>query len=271
MFRSRGRQNSDWSRDDIGDFFVPREEEYSWNDQKRSRQQSTDDAATVPRESEEGDDAEDEDEDKDEEEYMLTRRFTEGEVDRFVAMREQLWKRRQKRRGGGVEGAWWLDPLLFLYRARSMSGCQLLPSDIETPGASVRSSEDVAPALIEDSDRQMRSDSIVTLNAAEEKVFFKKVKKSMPKTQRCISDEILRKLDHERKGCTCKCCVEWNELRLEVRKGSWIKQRWKGRVLTRAKKLISQEHIHGLVLRKYLCLERICLILVSQAKCKRSI
>ena len=242
VFRSRSRQNSDWSREDVGDFFVPREEEYSWNDQKRITKPTN--GAVGSMESYEDDDTEEDEDEEEEEQYKLTRRFTEGELDRFVAMKEQLWRRRWRRKGGGVEGAWWLDPSLLLCRAWSMSSCDISLPAVEGP-ISVHSSEEAAPPLIEDSDVTRRSSSTVTLSAAEEKVFFEKIKKSMPKTQRCISDEILRKLDRERKGCACKCCEEWNELRLEVRKGSWIKQRWKGRVLRSAKRLVGREHVRG--------------------------
>ena len=242
--RSRSRQNSDWSREDVGDFFTPREEEYSWNDQKR-RTDSEDDA--VPRESEEDEDGTEEEDEEEEnkeeqngegEEYPLMRRFTEGEVDRIKTIRQRLWRRK----AGKIEVAWWSDPVL--HTVRSVSSGEGLSPEVKSR-LGVRSVEDAVPALMEDRGAGVQSTQNVALSAAEEDVFFKKVRRSMPKTKRCISDEALRKLDYERNDCACQCCVEWNQLRSEVRRSSHTKQskqRWTGRVVKRAKRLVGREH-----------------------------
>ena len=192
-------------------------------------------------EDEDGAEEEEEEEENDEEqngegeEYPLMRRFTEGEVDRIKTMRQRLWRRR----AGSIEVAWWSDPVF--HTVRSVSSAEGLSPEVESR-LSAHSIEDAFPALMEDRGAVVQSTRNVVLSAAEEDVFFKKVRRWMPKTKRCISDETLRRLDRERNNCACQRCVEWNQLRSEVRRRSHTKQRWTERVVKRAKRLVGQEH-----------------------------
>ena len=69
--------------------------------------------------------------------------------------------------------------------------------------------------------------SSITLNTQQEQVFFDKVRKELPATQRSIDDEVLRCMDRLREHCDCITCVKWRALKSEIKEQADREDGWK--------------------------------------------